>query len=159
MIFKPYPCLCEGSGEDFNCLYETDETYGENDNCDSCICSWKTSGGRRSPKNWKIKFPWIICLILWGLPYLDFDDCRSCKNRKKNRCLITNKEMKIEDYKWRCKNYRYGNKTAFIPVIKMTIMDFKERLKRRKQYNEYLKYVKEQKKLSKRLDKKGRGNG
>ena len=102
MFFREYPCLGEGTGEDFECLYDSE--VGED--CTECLCAWKTFGGRRSPssKHGK-KWPWLICFLLWGLPYTQFPDCRTCKYLKKNTCLRRN--VKIEEYKFQCRDYYY----------------------------------------------------
>jgi hypothetical protein len=105
-FFTGFPCKCQGHGEDFECLYETEETCGDNEDCTECVSSWKEYGGRHSPKNWNIKWPWIICFILWGFPYRDFPDCRSCNFLKKKRCTV--KDIKIEnesDWEFRCRHY------------------------------------------------------
>jgi len=130
-IIKPFLCQCQGEGEYFECLYETEETRGENDDCTECVTSWKLYGGRHSPKNWHRVYPWIICFILWGLPFTHFPDCRSCKYRKKKTCTINNVEMSIREYKYLCRDYSFGNKSSFIPVIKMILADAKYDIKNR----------------------------
>jgi len=116
-IIKPYHCQSEGNGEDFECLYETEESCGENDDCSQCVCSWKTYGGRRLPKNWKKKLPWIICFILWGLPYTEFRCCENCKSWKNKICTHTYNGRKTENL-FSCNDFLLKKKLRLSSVLK-----------------------------------------
>ena len=145
MFFKKYPCKCDSYkdyyyGEAyFSCLYETDETYGENDDCTECVASWATYGGRRSPKKWIKKWPWIICFLLWGPPGIDFDDCRSCKNRVKNDFCVKN-NGKIKEYEWRCQYYKYKKPNFIWYCWKLFCWTITDCIQKRKQREIYRKW-------------------
>jgi len=154
MLFKEYPCKCYSSGpnywgeSDFECLYETEETSGNNEDCTECVTSWSEYGGRRSPKNWKIKWPWIVCFILWGPPRIRFRDCRSCKHRLKTSFCNLGSFM-IKEFKWNCEGYQYKRPNLFWFCWKLfcwyiyDCIETRKRIKeQKKQYKGYKRWKK-----------------
>ena len=123
-IIKPYKCQSDGSGENFECLYETEKSQGENDDCSQCVCSWKEYSGRRSPKNWNKKWPWIICFILWGLPFSEFPCCEICQSWENKTCTYIYNGRKTENF-FSCNGFLIKKKLRLSLVFKLIFEEIK----------------------------------
>jgi hypothetical protein len=69
-----------GNG-DFECGYSRQDAYKYDnyiEDCNDCLCSWDTYGGRINPKTNR-KWPYLLCFILFGVPSKHRPCCGNCK--------------------------------------------------------------------------------
>jgi hypothetical protein len=126
---------CEGYGgydaytgdSDFECGYPRQDYIKYDDgieDCNDCICSWKTYGGRIDPRTNK-KFPFIIAVLLYGLPNTQTPKCGNCywvKDKLKDdgrfesaKCPMMSRYVEPEDG-YICSQYRWKK----IKIIELT---------------------------------------
>jgi hypothetical protein len=111
---------CKGYGDyneytgdsDFECRYPRQNSYKYDnyiEDCNDCLCSWDTYGGRINPKTNR-KWPFFLCSLLFGAPSQNRPCCKNCKCTQDKlsdsgnliRCLITNRDVKFDD-RFRCR--------------------------------------------------------
>jgi hypothetical protein len=117
---------CEGYGgydaytgdSDFDCGYPRQDSSEYDDyieDCNDCICSWKTYGGRIDPRINK-KIPFIIAFLFYGLPNTQTPKCGNCywvKDKLKNdgrfeavKCPMMSRCVEPEDG-YACSRYEW----------------------------------------------------
>jgi hypothetical protein len=109
---------CEGYGgyseypgdSYFECRYPRQNAYKYDnyiEDCNDCLCSWDTYGGRINPKTNR-KWPFFLCFLLFGVPFRHRPRCGNCKYAQDKlhddgrvettRCPITNQCVGPDDW-------------------------------------------------------------
>jgi hypothetical protein len=71
---------CNGES-DFECRYPRQDCYKYDsfiEDCNDCLCSWDTFGGRINPRT-NQKWPFFLCFLLFGFPFRHRPRCGNCK--------------------------------------------------------------------------------